>query len=59
MVYQPGRARLNVDAYEGGADRTRTFSFDLKEPLPPGFLESLWLWLYEPSDARTADRIAP
>lgn len=54
LVYQPGRSRLNVEAYEGGGDRTRTFSFDLKQPLPPGFLDSLWQWQYEGTGALTA-----
>jgi hypothetical protein len=56
MVYQPDRHRLNIDAYEGGGDRTRTFSFDLKQPLPAGFLESVWQWVYTPSMPRVEDR---
>jgi len=46
LVYQPARSRLNIEAYEGGGDRTRTFSFDLKQTLPTGFLASVWHWLY-------------
>ena len=55
-VFQPDRHRLNIDAYEGGGDRTRTFSFDLKQPLPAGFLESVWQWVYTPSMPRIGDR---
>lgn len=56
MVYQPDRHRLNIDAYEGGGDHTRTFSFDLKEPLPAGFLDMVWEWVHTPSMSRRPDR---
>lgn len=56
LVYQPNRHRLNIDAYEGGGDRTRTFSFDLKQPLPASFLESIWQRVYTPSLPRIRDR---
>jgi hypothetical protein len=55
-VYQPDRHRLNVDVYEGGGDRTRTFSFDLKRPLPAGFLDSIWQWVHTPSMPHIPDR---
>jgi len=55
-AYQPDRHRLNIDIYEGGGDRTRTFSFDLKRPLPPGFLDSLWQWVHTPSMSRIGGR---
>ena len=57
-VYQPDRHRLHIDAYEGGGDRTRTFSFDLKQPLPAGFLDSIWQWLHAPSMPRIGNREA-
>lgn len=55
-VYQPDRHRLSIDVYEGGGDRTRTFSFDLKQPLPAGFLDSVWQWLHTPSAPRIGIR---
>ena len=55
-VYQPNRHRLNIDAYEGGGDHTRTFSFDLKQPLPAGFLDSIWQWLHTPSMPHIGER---
>ena len=57
-VYQPDRHRLNIDAYEGGSDRTRTFSFDLKRPLPAGFLDAVWQWVHTPSMPHIGDREA-
>ena len=41
-VFQPDRHRLTIDAYEGGGDAIRTFSFELKRPLPTGFLDAMW-----------------
>ncbi len=34
--------RLQVLAYEGGSGATRSFTFDLMEPLPPGMFDALW-----------------
>ena len=34
--------RLQVLAYEGGSGTTRTFTFELKQPLPPGMYDALW-----------------
>ena len=34
--------RLQVQAYEGGSGRTRTFVFELKSALPPEFYDALW-----------------
>jgi hypothetical protein len=36
------RFRLEVLAYEGGAGETRSFLFQLKSDLPPGFYDTLW-----------------
>lgn len=36
------RYRLQVLAYEGGSGTTRTFTFELKQPLPPGMYDALW-----------------
>ena len=55
-VYQPNRHRLSIDVYEGGGDRTRTFSFDLKQPLPVGFMGSIWQWVHTPSLSHIPDR---
>lgn len=56
LVFQPDRHRLTVAAYEGGGDRTRTFAFDLKQPLPPGALEAIWERMQRPSGARVGRR---
>jgi hypothetical protein len=59
-VYQPDRHRLNIDVYEGGGDGTRTFAFDLKQPLPAGFMDAVWHWVHAASmpyiPAREASR---
>jgi hypothetical protein len=57
-VYQPDRYRLSIDVYEGGGDGTRTFSFDLKQPLPAGFMDLLWRWMHAPSLPHIGDREA-
>ncbi len=56
MVFQPDRHRVNVDVYEGGADSTATFSFDLKEPLPMEFLDAVWERMHGPSRPRIGER---
>ena len=56
LVFQPDRHRLTVAAYEGGGDRTRTFEFELKQPLPPGALEAIWERMHGPSWARVGRR---
>lgn len=58
MVFQPDRHRLDVDVYEGGADSTKTFSFDLKAPLPTGFLDAVWGRIHGPSMPRIGEREA-
>ena len=56
LVFQPDRHRLTVAAYEGGGDRTRTFEFDLKQPLPPGALEAMWEGMHTPTWPRVGRR---
>ncbi|MBY0493326.1 MAG: hypothetical protein K2Y23_03855 [Cyanobacteria bacterium] len=34
--------RLEIRAYEGGSDDTRSFVFELKSDLPDGFYDALW-----------------
>ena len=36
------RYRLQILAYEGGSGDTRPFTFELKQPLPPGMYDALW-----------------
>ena len=54
------RFRLQVQAYEGGSGRTRTFVFELKSALPPEFYDALWARV-NPSalDRRTAPAPSP
>ena len=42
------RYRLEVVAHEGGAGDTRSFLFQLKTDLPPGFYDALWSALNAP-----------
>lgn len=36
------RYRLQVLAYEGGSGETRSFTFELKNSLPPGMFDAIW-----------------
>lgn len=54
-VLQLDRYRLQVIAYEGGGGKTRTFTFDLKADLPPGFYDTLWTAVNPPG---IRDRLA-
>lgn len=46
--------RLQVQAYEGGSGRTRTFLFELKSAMPPAFYEALWARVNLSSTGRPA-----
>ena len=46
------RYRLEVIAYEGGGGDTRSFLFQLKTDLPPGFYDALWAALNAPPPPR-------
>ncbi len=41
-VLRLDRYRLEIRAYEGGSDDTRSFVFELKSDLPDGFYDALW-----------------
>lgn len=41
-VLRLDRYRLEIRAYEGGSEDTRSFVFELKSDLPDGFYDALW-----------------